>query len=77
MSNVNAVSDRWDGVSRVRSLMSNKEVKKVPGSSWIEVNGVNHAFCSTDKRNPEWENVHFVLKGLLLVLRDEGYIPNL
>jgi pentatricopeptide repeat protein len=77
MSNVNAVSDRWDGVSRVRSLMSNKEVKKVPGSSWIEVNGVNHVFCSTDKRNPEWENVHFVLKGLLLVLRDEGYIPNL
>jgi pentatricopeptide repeat protein len=54
MSNVNAVSGRWDGVTRVRSLMREKEVKKVPGYSWIEVNGANHAFSSTDKRNPEW-----------------------
>lgn len=77
MSNVNAVSGRWDRVTRVRSLMREKEVKKVPGYSWIEVNGVNYVFSSTDRRNPEWESVCLVLKGLLSVLRDEGYVPNL
>ncbi|KAJ0963945.1 hypothetical protein J5N97_029067 [Dioscorea zingiberensis] len=37
LSNMFANSCNWDGVRRVRELMENWQVKKVPGSSWIEV----------------------------------------
>ncbi|KAJ1695888.1 hypothetical protein LUZ63_012586 [Rhynchospora breviuscula] len=77
MSNVNAVSGRWDGVTRVRSLMTEKAVKKIPGYSWIEVNGVSSVFSSSDRSHPEWESFHLALNGLLSVLRDEGYVPDL
>ncbi|XP_039126909.1 putative pentatricopeptide repeat-containing protein At3g15130 [Dioscorea cayenensis subsp. rotundata] len=37
LSNMFANSSNWDGVSRVRELMENWQVKKIPGWSWIEV----------------------------------------
>nr|CAD1819594.1 unnamed protein product [Ananas comosus var. bracteatus] len=75
MSNINAVAGRWDGVSKVRSLMKEKNVQKVPGYSWIDVNNTSHMFVAADKSHPESEDIYFFLKGLLLGLRDEGYVP--
>ncbi|XP_008811007.1 pentatricopeptide repeat-containing protein At4g33170 [Phoenix dactylifera] len=36
LSNMFANTDNWDGVGRIRELMEDREVKKVPGTSWIE-----------------------------------------
>ncbi|KAJ3675122.1 hypothetical protein LUZ60_004164 [Juncus effusus] len=35
LSNIYANADRWGEVSRVRSVMSEKGVRKVPGCSWV------------------------------------------
>eukprot|EP01018_Ginkgo_biloba_P026305 Gb_39298 [translate_table: standard] len=37
LSNIYAASGRWDGVVKVRKMMKNKNVRKVPGYSWIEL----------------------------------------
>lgn len=37
LSNMYADSSNWAGVGRLRELMENREVKKMPGCSWIEV----------------------------------------
>ncbi|XP_058090279.1 pentatricopeptide repeat-containing protein At2g13600-like [Magnolia sinica] len=39
LSNMHADSNNWDGVRELRKLMGNREVKKMPGCSWIEVAG--------------------------------------
>lgn len=40
-ANVSAVSARWNDVAQLRSTMSEKGLKKVPGCSWVEVNWRN------------------------------------
>ncbi|KAK9106311.1 hypothetical protein Syun_022322 [Stephania yunnanensis] len=36
LSNIFADSSNWDGVGELRKLMDTEDVKKMPGSSWIE-----------------------------------------
>ncbi|KAL5211022.1 hypothetical protein ABZP36_006645 [Zizania latifolia] len=75
MSNINAVAGRWDGVSKVRRLMKDKKVQKIPGYSWVDVNNSSHLFVAADKSHPDSEDIYMSLKSLLLELREEGYIP--
>ncbi|XP_057815493.1 pentatricopeptide repeat-containing protein At2g13600-like [Cryptomeria japonica] len=37
MSNIYAEADRWVDVQEIRKLMKDREIKKTPGCSWIEV----------------------------------------
>lgn len=37
LSNMFAGLNNWDGVGNLRELMESRDVKKVPGSSWIEI----------------------------------------
>ncbi|XP_058079626.1 pentatricopeptide repeat-containing protein At4g21065-like [Magnolia sinica] len=38
-ANMSAVSGHWDNVAHLRRTMAQKGLKKVPGCSWVEVNG--------------------------------------
>ncbi|KAK3026909.1 hypothetical protein RJ639_041093 [Escallonia herrerae] len=38
LSNMFAGKSNWDGVGMCRELMESRELKKIPGSSWIEMN---------------------------------------
>ena len=52
LSNIYAASGRWDDIKKVRKMMKNREVKKKPGCSWIEVNKQVYAFASEEKSIP-------------------------
>ncbi|KAG8098397.1 hypothetical protein GUJ93_ZPchr0013g36767 [Zizania palustris] len=65
MSNINAVAGRWDGVSKVRRLMKDKKVQKIPGYSWVDVNNTSHLFVASDKSHPDSEDIYMSLKSLL------------
>lgn len=39
LSNMFAGSSNWEGVGMLRGVMGRRDVKKMPGSSWIEING--------------------------------------
>ncbi|XP_066366565.1 pentatricopeptide repeat-containing protein At4g21300 [Miscanthus floridulus] len=75
MSNINAVAGRWDGVSKVRRLMKDNKILKIPGYSWVDVNNSSHLFVASDKSHPESEDIYTSLKALLQELREEGYVP--
>ncbi|TVU44735.1 hypothetical protein EJB05_04187, partial [Eragrostis curvula] len=75
MSNINAVAGRWDGVSKVRRLMKDNKVQKIPGYSWVDVNNSSHLFVAADKSHPDSEDIYMSLKSLLQELREEGYVP--
>ncbi|XP_057830126.2 pentatricopeptide repeat-containing protein At2g35030, mitochondrial [Cryptomeria japonica] len=42
--NIYAAANRWDDVKNVRKIMEERNVKKEPACSWIEVNGKVNAF---------------------------------
>ncbi|RWR92611.1 pentatricopeptide repeat-containing-like protein isoform X1 [Cinnamomum micranthum f. kanehirae] len=46
LSNMYADSSNWADVTSLRELMESREVKKMPGCSWIEVTGDSHSFLS-------------------------------
>eukprot|EP01018_Ginkgo_biloba_P000319 Gb_38245 [translate_table: standard] len=48
LSNIYAAAGRWDGIERLRRMMKDRNVKKMPGCSWIEVNKQVHAFLAGD-----------------------------
>lgn len=77
LANVYAAMNKWDHVSRVRKLMKEKNVIKIPGYSWIEVKSVNHEFRSSDRIHPELESVHEKLRELEKKMKLAGYVPNL
>ncbi|KAK1326751.1 Pentatricopeptide repeat-containing protein [Acorus calamus] len=75
MSNINAVAGRWEGVLKVRSLMKKRRVQKLPGCSWIVINGKNHMFIAADKDHPDCAQIYSLYETLLLDLIEVGYVP--
>jgi pentatricopeptide repeat protein len=76
LSNIYAVSDRWDDVAKVRKMMKDKGVKKKPGCSWIEVGHQVHAFMVGDRSHPQTEEIYATLERLACQMRDVGYVPD-
>ncbi|XWS17976.1 hypothetical protein CRYUN_Cryun32bG0002700 [Craigia yunnanensis] len=75
LSNLLANAGHWGSVLKVRSLMKERGVQKVPGYSWIEVNNTTHMFVAADGSHPQSRNIYSLLKILLLELKREGYAP--
>ncbi|OVA01636.1 Pentatricopeptide repeat [Macleaya cordata] len=75
VSNVFAAARNWDEVARVRKVMKNTGMKKVPGYSVVEVNGRLHAFLMEDKSHPQHEKIVAMLEWLDQEMRKMGYVP--
>ncbi|XP_058079585.1 pentatricopeptide repeat-containing protein At3g12770-like [Magnolia sinica] len=52
MSNIYAEAGRWDDVARLRKLMEERELKKIPGRSLVEINRRFHTFLSGLRLHP-------------------------
>lgn len=75
LSNIHADAGKWGRVHKIRSLMKERGVQKVPGYSWIEVNSITHMFVAADGSHPQSAQIYSLLKSLLLELKKEGYVP--
>ncbi|XP_057823026.2 pentatricopeptide repeat-containing protein At3g12770 [Cryptomeria japonica] len=75
LSNIYAASGRWDDVSKIRTLMKDRGIKKTPGCSLIEVNNQIHAFVVGDESHPQSEQIYAMLKSLAREMEDAGYVP--
>ncbi|KAK6276867.1 hypothetical protein POUND7_017190 [Theobroma cacao] len=74
LSNVYAAHERWNDVGRVRDAMKNRDVKKVPGFSYIEVNGMRHKFFTDDKSNAKWKEIYSKLDEIRFKIKEIGYV---
>ncbi|RDX63922.1 Pentatricopeptide repeat-containing protein, partial [Mucuna pruriens] len=72
LSNVKASAGRWNEVEELRRVMSERDLKKKPGWSCIEVNGIVHGFVSGHKSHPEAEDIYEALGRLSRVTQDFG-----
>ena len=76
LSNIYAASGRWDDIEKVRKMRKNREVKKKPGCSWIEVNKQVYAFASEEKSIPQIEEIYAELDRLSRMMKEAGYTPD-
>jgi pentatricopeptide repeat protein len=74
LSNVYAARERWADVGRVREAMKNRDVKKVPGLSYIEGNGVIHKFYNADKSHESWREIYAKLDEIRFRVTEYGYV---
>lgn len=77
LSNIYASAGKWSDVARVRMHMKELGMKKTPGSSLIEVDGVVHEFTCGDESHPENACTASMLKEIDCRLTDAGYAPDL
>ncbi|XP_021806780.1 pentatricopeptide repeat-containing protein At3g53360, mitochondrial [Prunus avium] len=75
LCNIHASSGSWVEVARLRNLMRERDVRKVPGQSWIEVKDRTHVFLVEDSLHPERGKIYAMLEELWLQMLDDGYDP--
>ncbi|KAI5674374.1 hypothetical protein M9H77_14738 [Catharanthus roseus] len=76
LSNIYARAGRWQDVAKTRELMTHQRLKKVPGSSWLEVDNMIHKFSVGDHTHPRSKEIYEKLKLLLEELELAGYVPD-
>ncbi|KAK9165702.1 hypothetical protein Scep_000893 [Stephania cephalantha] len=75
LSNLYASHERWGDVGRVREAMRRIDVKKVPGFSYIEVEGLIHKFVNGDKSHSNWQEIYRKLDEIGFKIKAYGYVP--
>lgn len=73
LSNLYATMNRWDDVKRVRNLMKEQAIKKLPGTSTVEINGAIHEFASGDKTHPKAKTIYLKLEDINRRLQEHGH----
>ncbi|KAL0289702.1 UNVERIFIED_CONTAM: Pentatricopeptide repeat-containing protein, chloroplastic [Sesamum angustifolium] len=63
LSNMYAQSGLWDYVRKVRTTMKERELNKIPGSSWIELEGTVHEFFVGSASNHKEREIHSTFGG--------------
>ncbi|KAG7572729.1 Pentatricopeptide repeat [Arabidopsis suecica] len=76
LSNMYAESGDWQERAKVRKLMNERNVKKEPGYSWIEVKNKTYAFLAGDRSHPLKDQIYMKLEDLSTRLKDLGYEPD-
>ncbi|KAK2659152.1 hypothetical protein Ddye_005685 [Dipteronia dyeriana] len=74
LSNVYAAHERWKDVGRVRDIMKNRDVRKVPAFSYVEVDGAINKFFTSDKSHEKWRQIYDKLDEIRLKIKEFGYV---
>ncbi|CAA7407756.1 unnamed protein product [Spirodela intermedia] len=76
LSGAYAEAGRWDEVSRLRRTMRERRMKKEPGCSWIEVEGVVRMFLAGDEGRLACRAMCDALDALAGEMKRSGYVPS-
>ncbi|KAJ8748461.1 hypothetical protein K2173_003357 [Erythroxylum novogranatense] len=77
MTNLYAMSNRWDDVERIKDLMVEKGVKIRQIWSWIQIDDRVHVFSAGDKPHPDEGQIYFELYQLVSEMKKVGYVPDI
>eukprot|EP01018_Ginkgo_biloba_P009799 Gb_07723 [translate_table: standard] len=76
LSNIYAVAGRWDDGEKVRKMMKDRRVKKMPGCSWIEVDHKVYTFLVGDRSHSLTQEIYAMLESLFGQMKEAGYVPD-
>jgi len=76
LSNIYSAANRWDDKAKMLLKMKENGIKKIPGQTWIEINGKIHTFLVDDNSHKQSNEIQQELKKLYNEMIESGYIPN-
>lgn len=76
MSNMYASANKWGAALQLREAMEKRKLKKTPGCSSIELDGIVYEFRSGDTAHPKTEGIYAALNKISCHLYDAGYLMN-
>ncbi|KAG9446717.1 hypothetical protein H6P81_012845 [Aristolochia fimbriata] len=76
ISNIYASSGRWEDAVMVRKQMNERGIKKTPGCSLIEVDGVIHELFAEDTDHPLSKEIYDKVEEMVERIKLEGFVPN-
>ncbi|RDX97356.1 Pentatricopeptide repeat-containing protein, partial [Mucuna pruriens] len=76
LSNMYARARKWDGVVKIRKLMRERNIKKEPGASWLDIRNDIHVFVSEGSNHPECAKIYEKVQELLALIKPLGYVPD-
>ncbi|KAK7285703.1 hypothetical protein RJT34_20481 [Clitoria ternatea] len=74
MANLYSQAEKWEEADKVRERMKEVGLHKFCGGSWIETSGGLLSFIANDVSNGRSDEIHAVLEGLFVLMREEGCI---
>eukprot|EP01018_Ginkgo_biloba_P024037 Gb_18978 [translate_table: standard] len=74
LSNIYAAAGRWDAIQKVQKMMKDRNVKRRPGCSWIEVNKQVYCFIAGGKSHPQTEEIYAKLDVLSAQIKEAGLL---
>ncbi|XP_026458503.1 pentatricopeptide repeat-containing protein At5g66520-like [Papaver somniferum] len=75
LSNIYAVSSKGECVEEIQRTMRKRRVKRVPGYSSIEVDGIVHEFVAGDKSHDKTGEIYSVWEEMVTEIKKLGYAP--
>ncbi|KMT01749.1 hypothetical protein BVRB_9g211990 [Beta vulgaris subsp. vulgaris] len=76
LANMYSDAEQWEDVAKVRRLMRDKNLRKKPGCSWIELDKKIHIFVAEDASHPLIKQIYEYLEEILLKIKRVGYVPD-
>ncbi|TXG51800.1 hypothetical protein EZV62_024324 [Acer yangbiense] len=77
--NIYLTANRPEDALRIRKLIRNRKIKKKPGCSWVEINGIINEFTAEEQMHHPWTEFHLILQGISEHSKFDGqavaYIP--
>ncbi|KAK7412774.1 hypothetical protein VNO78_04390 [Psophocarpus tetragonolobus] len=76
LANTYAAEGQWAEFAQVRKRMRDRNVKKIPGYSQIQINGKNRVFVVGERSHPQIEDINGLLQqNLQPLMRETGSTP--
>ncbi|XP_050237679.1 pentatricopeptide repeat-containing protein At2g20540-like [Mercurialis annua] len=69
LSNLYATTGRYDEAKRIKKMMRNRGIYKLPGCSSIKINGIIHEFVAGEKTHKQLQDIEFILQKINKELR--------
>ncbi|XP_057839051.2 pentatricopeptide repeat-containing protein At3g26782, mitochondrial [Cryptomeria japonica] len=76
LSNIYAAVGRWDEEAKMRTIMKDRQLKKTPGCTSIELNNKLQSFVGGDRTHPQSEKIYATLEILAGQMKEAGYTPD-
>ncbi|KAA8542897.1 hypothetical protein F0562_024068 [Nyssa sinensis] len=75
--NIYCSASRWEDALKTRKTMRDQKIKKKPGCSWVELNGVVHEFLAEDTMHNVLTDVYSLLEAITKQTKLDFNLSNL
>lgn len=76
LSNIYAKMFHWEKKTKIREAMDKKRIKKIPGSTMIELDNQIYEFVAGDKSHKQYKEIYEMMDEMGRKMKRAGYVPS-